>query len=66
MTTFLDCHPGGVGRIKMVTGQDLEAYWKVYELHHRPHIQNLIEHYRIGNLSPEEAKKATEESVKGK
>jgi sulfite oxidase len=63
MTTFLDCHPGGVGRIEMVAGSDLEAYWKVYHLHNRPHIQNLIEHYRIGNLSPEDAKKATAESV---
>lgn len=63
MTTFLDCHPGGAGRIQMVNGGDLEAYWEVYALHNRPHIQNLIEHYRIGHLSPEDAKKASEESV---
>jgi len=62
MTTFLDCHPGGAGRINMVQGSDLKPFWKVYELHQRPHILNLLEHYRIGNLTPEDAKKAEEDS----
>eukprot|EP00397_Hematodinium_sp_SG-2012_P023242 GEMP01024139.1.p1 GENE.GEMP01024139.1~~GEMP01024139.1.p1 ORF type:complete len:579 (+),score=110.67 GEMP01024139.1:123-1859(+) len=62
MTTFMDSHPGGAGRINMVQGQDLKPFWKVYELHQRPHILNLLEHYRIGNLTPEDAKRAEDES----
>jgi len=63
MTTFAECHPGGEARVHMVQGQDLEAFWEVYSLHNRPHIQNLIQHYRIGNLSKEESEQATREST---
>mmetsp|Transcript_7532 Transcript_7532/g.10961 ORF Transcript_7532/g.10961 Transcript_7532/m.10961 type:complete len:506 (-) Transcript_7532:150-1667(-) len=42
----------------MAAGQDLEPYWEVYRQHFRGHIINWMEKYRIGNLSPEDAKKA--------
>ena len=51
MTPFLDAHPGGAHRIMMVNGSDLGKFLKVYALHNRPHIRELIEQYRIGNLS---------------
>lgn len=39
----------------MVDKADLAAFWKVYNLHQRPHIRKLLEEYRIGTLSPEDA-----------
>ena len=34
MTDFTG-HPGGVGRLQMASGNDLEVYWKVYMQHNR-------------------------------
>ena len=34
MTDFTG-HPGGVGRLQMAAGNDLEVYWKVYTQHNR-------------------------------
>jgi sulfite oxidase len=62
VTPFLEAHPGGTGRIEMTNGRDLSGYWSIYELHNRPHIHALLEEYRIGSLSPEDAKRAEEES----
>ena len=47
MTPFLEAHPGGVTRIQMVNGQDLKAFWEVYKIHNRPHIQALLQDYRV-------------------
>eukprot|EP00494_Astrolonche_serrata_P024311 UN24569 len=49
----------------MVNGQDLKAYWEIYKLHNRPHIQELLQDYRIGNLTEKDAKKLESESVFG-
>jgi len=65
VTPFLDAHPGGAARIQMVNGQDLKAFWGVYKIHNRPHIQALLQDYRIGNLTPEDQKLLEEESVFG-
>jgi hypothetical protein len=42
----------------MAAGQDLEPYWEIYRQHFRGHVVQWMEKYRIGNLSPEDAKKA--------
>jgi len=42
----------------MAAGQDLEPYWEVYRQHFRGHVVSWMEDYRIGNLSPEDTKKA--------
>eukprot|EP00041_Stephanoeca_diplocostata_P033613 m.1115910 g.1115910 ORF g.1115910 m.1115910 type:complete len:687 (-) comp24373_c0_seq1:124-2184(-) len=63
VTKFLDAHPGGANRIRMVNGLDLKQFWKVYDLHDRPHIRQLLEHYRIGNLSPKDAAQIESESA---
>eukprot|EP00039_Didymoeca_costata_P015873 m.275784 g.275784 ORF g.275784 m.275784 type:complete len:649 (+) comp16295_c0_seq2:1254-3200(+) len=55
VTSFLEAHPGGQHRIRMVNGMDLSAFWNVYTLHDRPHIRAFLEDYRIGNLTPEDA-----------
>ena len=62
VTEFLEVHPGGEHRIRMANGCDLHAYWDLYRLHHRHHIQDLLQNYRIGNLTPEDAKKSMMES----
>jgi sulfite oxidase len=43
----------------MAAGQDLEPYWEVYRQHLRGHVVDWMEGYRVGNLSPEEAKAAS-------
>ena len=63
VTEFLDAHPGGPHRIMMVSGQDLGPFWQVYDLHRqRPHILKLLEKYRVGSLSPEDARRSERES----
>ena len=48
-------HPGGVGRLQMAAGGDLEVYWKVYTQHNRGHItQDVMQPYKIGELSEKE------------
>ena len=59
LSGFLKAHPGG-DRILMANGHDLEPFWNVYRLHFRPHIQHLVEDFRIGNLSKKDAKKSKE------
>ena len=49
-------HPGGVGRLKMASGHDLEKYWAVYTQHNRGHIQEVMAPYKIGRLSADDMK----------
>ena len=46
----------------MVGGGDLSGYWKVYTLHFREHIQELLQKYRIGNLSASDRAQIESES----
>ena len=55
VTDFAAGHPGGIDRIHMVGGTDIAIYWDVYKLHYREKVVELIERYRVGNLSPEDA-----------
>jgi len=48
-------HPGGYGRLLMVAGNDLDAYWRIYTQHNRGHILELLQRYKIGELTPEDA-----------
>ena len=47
-------HPGGVGRLQMAAGNDLEVYWKVYTQHNRGHIGAHMERYKIGVVTDED------------
>lgn len=38
MTFFLNGHPGGMPRLLMAAGQDLEPYWHIYRQHFRGHV----------------------------
>jgi len=45
-------HPGGVGRLQMAAGNDLEVYWNVYTQHNRGHVvDDVMAPYRIGSVS---------------
>eukprot|EP00605_Chrysophyceae_sp_TOSAG23-4_P000270 GSChrysophyteH1.ASY1.ANO1.312.1 assembled CDS len=45
-------HPGGVGRLQMAAGHDLEVFWKIYTQHNRGHItSDVMTPYKIGELS---------------
>lgn len=63
LTFFINGHPGGSPRLLMAAGQDFEPYWHVYRQHFRGHVTKWMEQYRIGNLSPEEAKIASSAKV---
>ena len=60
VTDFLEAHPGGQTRILMVDGLDLAKFWEIYTLHDRQHIRDLLEDYRIANLSESDAARAYE------
>ena len=44
MTHFTD-HPGGLGRLQMAAGNDVEVYWRVHTQHNRWKRQSKISRY---------------------
>lgn len=62
MTHFTG-HPGGVGRLQMAAGNDLEVYWGVYTQHNRGHIAEHMKRYKIGEVSAEDMRLITENTV---
>lgn len=62
MTSFQQGHPGGLPRLLMAAGQDLEPYWDIYRQHFRGHVLEWIETKRIGNLSAEDTIKSRKET----
>jgi len=62
LTKFQQGHPGGLPRLLMAAGQDLEPYWDVYRQHFRGHVLEWIETHRIGNLGDEDAVRSREET----
>jgi len=56
-------HPGGVGRLQMAAGGDLEVYWKVYTQHNRGHVvEKVMKPYKIGKVSNEDMARITSET----
>jgi len=56
-------HPGGVGRLQMAAGGDLDVFWKVYTQHNRGHVtQHVMAPYKIGEVSDEDMKTITKET----
>ncbi|XP_046386622.1 sulfite oxidase [Ischnura elegans] len=58
ITPFIDQHPGG-DKILLAAGGSVEPFWMLYGVHKEPGILAMLEQYRIGNISEEEAKSAT-------
>lgn len=56
-------HPGGVGRLQMAAGGDLEVYWKVYTQHNRGHVvEHVMAPYKIGSVSETDMTRITSET----
>ncbi|XP_071448765.1 sulfite oxidase [Hetaerina americana] len=58
ITPFIDQHPGG-DKILLAAGGSVEPFWMLYGVHKEPNILAMLEKYRIGNISEEEARSAT-------
>ncbi|XP_039283083.1 sulfite oxidase, mitochondrial, partial [Nilaparvata lugens] len=58
ITAFIDAHPGG-DKIMMAAGGSVEPFWLMYGVHKQPEILEMLEKYRIGNLSMEESLEST-------
>lgn len=63
ITSLLQGHPGGTGRLLMSGGCDLAIFWHVYRMHYQKHVLDFVETFRIGNLTPEDAIKMETEFV---
>lgn len=56
-------HPGGVGRLQMASGGDLEVFWKVYTQHNRGHVvEHVMAPYKIGEMSDKDMQRITAET----
>ena len=56
-------HPGGIGRLQMAAGHDLEVFWKIYTQHNRGHItKDVMIPYKIGEVSKEDMKAITKDT----
>ncbi|KAI3630133.1 hypothetical protein MIR68_011568 [Amoeboaphelidium protococcarum] len=51
ITKFVQSHPGG-NRIMLAAGGPVEPYWKVYTIHDKPEVRQILEEYKIGELDP--------------
>lgn len=50
ITDFISEHPGGE-QILMAAGNAVDPFWNLYSIHLNPHVYEILEQYRIGNLS---------------
>lgn len=50
LTSFVENHPGGK-QILRSAGKALDGCWKVFNIHRVDHVYEVLEEYRIGNLS---------------
>lgn len=57
ITSFVQIHPGGSENILLGAGNSIEPFWHVYSQHHTEQIYQLLESFRIGNLTEEDRKK---------
>ncbi|XP_046981102.1 sulfite oxidase-like [Schistocerca americana] len=57
ITPFIEQHPGG-DKILMAAGGSLEPFWALYAVHKQQNVLELLEGYRIGNLSQSEKNNA--------
>lgn len=50
ISDFIAKHPGG-DKILMAAGGALEPFWELFAIHKSPQVLEMLEQYRIGNLS---------------
>lgn len=54
VTDFLSLHPGGKSKILLAAGGALEPFWALYAMHNQEHVLEILQGYKVGELSPEE------------
>lgn len=59
ITNFVELHPGG-DKILLAAGGALEPFWSMYAVHKQKHVYEILEEYKVGELSPEAVLKATD------
>jgi len=61
VTPMLKEHPGGADAILSAAGGALESFWEYYPIHYRKNVPEILQHYKIGVLSPEDQTRAADE-----
>ena len=59
ITDFVDLHPGGPEKVMLGAGGAIDAYWSVFANHNTAEVREMLEEYRIGELSPEDRGKTS-------
>lgn len=59
ITEFAQMHPGGEIIMK-AAGKSIEPFWAMYGVHLQEEVFELLETYRIGNITVEDSKQAAE------
>lgn len=54
VTDFVELHPGGKSKILLAAGGALEPFWSLYAMHKQEHVLEILQGYKVGELSPEE------------
>ncbi|KAJ3650303.1 hypothetical protein Zmor_022000 [Zophobas morio] len=54
ITDFVTEHPGG-DQILLAAGSSVEPFWLLYAVHNNPHVLQILETLRIGNVSKEDS-----------
>lgn len=49
ITEFAPTHPGG-SKILLAAGKSVDPYWKVYSIHLKESVENILQQYYIGEL----------------
>ena len=52
---YIQNHPGGVSKIMLAAGQDLEPFWRIYQQHLNSKLpQQLLKQMQVGELCDSE------------
>ncbi|CAM9984905.1 unnamed protein product, partial [Discosporangium mesarthrocarpum] len=58
ITEFIENHPGGASRIVMAAGGRLEPFWKLYAVHMKPEVLDVLKELKIGYLPASDMEQA--------
>lgn len=53
ITKFVPQHPGS-DKVMLAAGSAIDPFWHVFQQHNNAEVLELLETFRIGNLSPED------------
>ena len=54
ITDFVANHPGGANKIILAAGGNVEPFWKLYAVHQKAVVTDILSSMRIGFLPPDE------------